>query len=147
MVKTPTKNLIFTYQAVNFESMFFLPCSCLFLTTAGLTGIFQVRLGQICLNSVMLNLVKSGNRIVIVILRDALMFKPVNIALPRWGSANQAVVSHHLLDKGGRLNLMKWSITVNWSSCLILATFLGVFLCHLHLLCIVVHYAIVFCLY
>lgn len=82
MVKTPTKNLIFMYQAVNSEFMFFLPCTCLFLTTAGLTGIFQLRLGQICLNSVMLNLVKSGNKIVIVILRDVLMFKPVNTALP-----------------------------------------------------------------
>lgn len=106
--KNPTKNLIFMYQDVNFEFMFFLPCTCLFLTTAGLTGIFQLRLGLICLNSVMLNLVKSG--IVIIILRDVLMFKPINTALPRCRSANQAVVSHHLLDKGGRFNLMKWSI-------------------------------------
>lgn len=82
-VKIPTKNLIFLYQAVNFKFMFFLPCTCLFLTTAGLTGIFQLRLGQVCFNSVMLNLVKSGNRTVIVILRDVLMFKPVNTAWPR----------------------------------------------------------------
>ena len=107
-MNTPTRHLIFVYQAVNFEFMFFLPWTFLFLTTAGLTGIVQLRLGLMCLNSVMLNLVKSGNRIVIVILRDVLMFTPINIALPRQGSANQAVVSYHLLDKGGRLHLMKY---------------------------------------
>ena len=73
--------------------MFFLPCSCLFLTTAGF-GIFQFRLGfrLICLNSVTLNLVKSGNRMMIVIPRDVLMLSTsIIIVLPRQGSANQAV--------------------------------------------------------
>lgn len=43
-----------------------------------------------------------------VILRDVLMLSiPINTALPRQGSANQKVVSHHLLDKGDGLNLMK----------------------------------------
>lgn len=96
--------------------MFFLPCTRLFLTTAGLTGICQFRLvlRLICLNSMMLNLVESGNRMVIAILRDVLMLStPVNTALPRQGSSNQAMVSHHLLEEGSGLHLVKWSVTVN----------------------------------
>lgn len=85
------------------------------LKTAGLTGIFQFRLGLelMCLNPVRLNLMKSGNRMMIVILRDILMLSTsIIMALPRQGSANQAVLGHHVLDKGGRLILLKWSITV-----------------------------------
>ena len=70
MVKTPTRNLIFCALGCTFLVhfvvvvvlfCFVLPCTRL-LTTAGLNGIFQLRLGLklICLNSVMLNLVKSG---------------------------------------------------------------------------------------
>lgn len=56
----------------------------------------------------MLNLVKSANRMVIVIFRDVLMLSTlINTVLPRQGSANQAMLSHHLFDKDGRLNLMK----------------------------------------
>lgn len=82
------------------------------LTTAGLTGILQLRSGLrlMCLNSVRLNVVKPGNRMMIVILRDILMlFTPIIMALPRQGSANQAVSGHHVLDKGGRLILGEWS--------------------------------------
>ena len=94
----------------------FLPSICLFLTTTRFNGIFQLRLGVylICLNSIMINLVKSANRMVIVIFRDVLMLSTlINTVLPRQGSANQAMLSHHLFDKDGRLNLMKWNITVN----------------------------------
>ena len=88
----------------------------MFLTTTRFNGIFQLRLGLylIHLNSTMLNLVKSGNRMVIIIFRVVLMLSTlINTVLARQGSANQAMLSHHLLDKDGRLNLMKWNVTVN----------------------------------
>ena len=51
---------------------------------------------------------------VIIIFRVVLMLSTlINTVLARQGSANQAMLSHHLLDKDGRLNLMKWNVTVN----------------------------------
>lgn len=105
----------FCVSGCEFLAQVSLTMSMSVLTTAGLTGIFQFRLGLglMCLNPVRLNLVKSGNRMMIVILRDILMLSTAIImALPRQGSANQAELSHHVLDKGGRLILVKWSRTV-----------------------------------
>lgn len=49
----------------------------------------------------------------IVILGDVLMLSTaVIMALPRRGSADQAELSQPVLDKGGRLILVKWSRTV-----------------------------------
>lgn len=36
-------------------------------------------------------------------------------------------ISHHLLDEGDRLNLMKWGVAVNWPSCYGPITLLGFF--------------------
>lgn len=72
---------------------------------SNLLGLYLIRL-----NSIMLNLVKSGNRMVNVIFRGVLMLSTlINTVLPRQGSANQAMLSHHLFDKDGRLNEMEYN--------------------------------------